>query len=612
MRLVRQLGTLLGLALLTLSAQALWWEHAPSRSHDLTYSEYLHSQGIPEAKRRSQCKDKACRYWIELGEAQFRVNKDARIVAQSRYHDRSYALYQQQNAYYLISSLGHRRPQPDDTLNRCASQIIIRHDGVPICVTRNDTLLIGTHIQILPIKPLTYQLATSHQGDWVLAMLDQQFNLHLIDASGHRQTHTQLHRHSDIFHTLSVFPQAPGNTWVALYEYHNKRNKRLSLYHAQQASVQRYTVTNSVGDDTGVRPSLYQTNKHELRLSTAMRSATKYYRIAPDSLSQQQPTPNPYTAHDMADVLLGVGLRNTHWAVRQTVESPPGHDGSTDTLASVTYRMNQSTLHEYRLSGQVAGKQIALTWLTSDAEQDMNRLERAATRKLYGSIGFDRWFVGPSLLRLEFASEQAGGIATYRDNQGNQHATAFENDYRRYALLVTGELGGFGGISYSRNNMPMAIGFFQSGLSDPDIYFDPDFELKKLLFVFGYDTAQYASRYLFNSRGFYLDGRIGLGFFDYRIGNDVLNDAKAKSGKKHNSSLGFAVDLFAEMGYFWQARSVRWGGIGTSLQLGLSADLEAYLNGVTQESKIDVNEIRSSFERIDLRWGPFARFNMMF
>src|SRR5690606_40606596 len=105
---------------------------------------------------------------------------------------------------------------------------------------------------------------------------------------------------------------------------------------------------------------------------------------------------------------------------------------------------------------------IALTWLTSEAEQGMNQLERSAIRKLYGSIGFERFFHGPTRLQLEFASELAGGVATYRDNNGAEQVVAFENDYQRLALLVTSELGWRSGASYSRNTMPKAVGFLGS------------------------------------------------------------------------------------------------------------------------------------------------------
>ena len=33
-------------------------------------------------------------------------------------------------------------------------------------------------------------------------------------------------------------------------------------------------------------------------------------------------------------------------------------------------------------------------------------------------------------------------------------------------------------------------------------------------------------------------------------------------------------------------------------------DVETYYNGVSQDSEIEADEIRSAFERTDVRWGP--------
>src|SRR5690606_27549294 len=63
---------------------------------------------------------------------------------------------------------------------------------------------------------------------------------------------------------------------------------------------------------------------------------------------------------------------------------------------------------------------------------------------------------------------------------------------------------------------------------------------------------------------------------------------------------------------FWQARSVRWGGLGAALQAGVSADVETSYNGVSEDSEIEADEIRSALERTDVRWAPFVRPNLMF
>src|SRR5690606_39975586 len=97
----------------------------------------------------------------------------------------------------------------------------------------------------------------------------------------------------------------------------NKANTYLGLSHLQGDNARHFTVTNSIADDTGVRPELYQAADNELHVSTRLRSSTKFYRLRPESLPAQQPETNPYQTPDLADLLIGAGIRATHWPVSQ-------------------------------------------------------------------------------------------------------------------------------------------------------------------------------------------------------------------------------------------------------------------------------------------------------
>lgn len=611
-------SALLLLILLPANAANPYWEQVPHRGQGASYDEYLNQLGAVSAVHRSRCKDNVCQYWIQIGAQRFSVSKDASILTRTRYRDVTYALYDDGEQLQLIGAgLASRsvRTITDRDLSRClrlnSSDSIISATGTPLCLSGN-TLFIGEHPRRLPLQPDAYRFGSSYAGDWALAIIDTQQKVYVLRAGDIVEVPAGLHSRSDLDHVLSVFPAADGQTWLTVYEYYNKRNKSLMLYRLQDATVRSYTVCNSIEDDTGIQPDLYQTATDELRISSSTLSGQVYFSFRPDNLTARPAVTNPYRQADIGEVLLGIGLRHTRWSVDQAVKEPSNSEGDARKLASVDYQMNESLLTEYRLAGRLFGNQIALSYLKNEAQQDMGALEKAATEKLYGAIAFDDFFSGPSTLRFEYSSELAGGIATYSNNNGDHQQVDFKNDYRRYSLLKTSELGRFAGISYARNNMPMAIGFFESGLSDPLIYFDPDFRLQKLTFVFGFDTAQYASRYLFNYQSLYFDGRAGLGLYQYDIGQPVLAQAEQDSGKHHRSDIGVAFDAYLEGGYLWQLRSANHGGLGVSLQGGVSVDLELYLNGLAEDSKVADDEIVSSFERTDIRWGPFLRLNLMY
>src|SRR5690606_41872491 len=110
------------------------------------------------------------------------------------------------------------------------------------------------------------------------------------------------------------------------------------------------------------------------------------------------------------------------------------------------------------------------------------------------------------------------------------------------------------------------------------------------------DAAQYASCCLVASGRLDPDGRVGIGLYRYDIGADILRQAGAVSGKEHSDDIGLALDGFVAAGYFWQARSVRWRGLGAALQAGVRADVETYYNGISEDSEIRSEEHTSELQ----------------
>lgn len=115
------------------------------------------------------------------------------------------------------------------------------------------------------------------------------------------------------------------------------------------------------------------------------------------------------------------------------------------------------------------GNPITLQYAENEAVEELDGLEKAAAKKLYGSLGINDIFVGASTLRLEYRQETIGGIAEWEDDSGTRF-TAFENKYTQYSILKTEEQGMYKGFTYTQNNLPMSVAFFDSSIELGYIY----------------------------------------------------------------------------------------------------------------------------------------------
>ncbi|WP_420590159.1 hypothetical protein [Bacterioplanoides sp.] len=604
--------------LLPATSQAIHWQHSQPQPHGKSYYGYLSGLGVENVFYNSKCSsDNACSYWIRIGERKLSLGKDSSLIGHGRYLSGSYAFYKSGEQYYVAASHGRPRKLGDSLSKLCGfgllPEVIVSPRGEVVC-HNNEKLFINGKSQPLPQSAIYASFGVSYKGHWALAFIDEDYNLHVGNQQGFRQIRTGLHGRSDLKDILSVFPTGTNSAWVAVYEYRSKRNKSLMLYRLSEQQQRGYQVLNSIVDDAGINPQLYLTRDNQIRLHSNALRQDYYYQFSPASLSKQQPLHNPFPEPDLAEFSLSLGTRLTAWSVDQEVKEPKSIDDEGDgkTLAKTRYNMNNSLLTEVRFSGRILNTQLALSYLESKAEEGASQLEKAASRKLFGTLGFDQFFSGASSLVIEYAKEDVGGIATFRSGDSPSESTAFTNRYERYALLKTEEKGIYKGVSYSRNNVPTAIAFFESGLRQPKIYFDRDFELEKLLFVIGYNTAQYTARYMFNHSSFYLNGRVGAGLFSFRIGDRVVREAEQHFGKSYEEEISLALDANIEFGYLWQNRSLKHAGLGSTVQLGFSTDVEFYINTVDKETTVDSDEIITSFERTDWRYGPFLRASLIF
>ena len=607
----------IAVSLISTPVNALNWEHTPHSPNGRSYYGYLADLDVERVYYNSECSDNSCSYWINIGKRELSLNKHGQLLGWGRYLSGSYALYNSGEDLYVVASSGRPKKVAGNIMELCGfslmPDVIVSARGEVVCASSTQLYINGKEHK-LPASAIYSQLGTSYDGHWALAFIDKDYNLYVGNEHGFNRVATGLHARSDIKDTLSVFPTSRTSAWVALYEYRNKRNKSLMLYKTSRTEQQSFTVLNSIIDDAGINPEVYQTRDQQLRVRSFGWRNSYYYQIDPATLSQQQPLRNPFPEPDLAEFSFSLGSRLTSWHVSQEVKEPRNFDDDSEakTLAKTRYQMNDSTLTEIRFSGRVLSTQLALSYLESKAEEGADELEKAASRKLFGTLGFDQFFSGASNLVIEYASEEVGGIASYSSPDKGTQQAEFVNKYVRYGLFKTEEKGVYKGLSYSKNNIPTTVAFFETGLGTPQIYFDRDFSLEKLLFVMGFDTAQYTARYMFNHSSLYLNARGGAGLFSFKISDEIKDKAEAHFGKKYDSEISVAVDASLEFGYLWQNRSLKNSGLGSTIQVGISADAELYINTLGKENKVDDDKIVTSFERIDWRYGPFIRASLIF
>lgn len=599
------------------SSFAIYYEIKPHQDNLPTLNEYLGQLGVANAKMKSKCKDDNCKYWLKIGSRKYSTSKGADLVGKSRYAGITYALYKDDGKVYVASNHDWPKKITNKKFKRClASGSLatgISYRGNPICIS-DDTLFAGNQKIDLPVEAVYATIGTSYDGHWQAAYVGKDYNVYVGNHQGFEQVHTGLHNQSDLKDILHIFPTSSSEALLGVYIFKNKRNKSLMLYklsnmHKSFAMQQKVIpVINTIETDAGLNPEVYKNKRGKIIVSSTTLTGRYQYDIDNSNFDSPVMANNPYPGKDILELLVGAAIRHTNWSVDQEITAPK-KDG--EKLAQTKYKMNQSLLKEISLQGKFMGNPIAIQYAQNKAVEEMNDLEKAAAKKLYGYIGINDIFVGASTLRLEYRQEKIGGIAEWEDESGT-HFTEFENNYIQYSVLKTEEQGMYKGFSYTKNNLPMSVAFFDSSKSNGYIYFDPDLEIKKLSFTIGYDVAQYTSRYLFDYNSFYLSPRGSIGFFQYEIDKDIISEAELASGKKFKTNTGLSIDGSIELGYIYQLRSVDYMGAGLSIQVGVSIDAEFYMASISEDTEIDDDEISASFSRSDYRYGPFARLNMIF
>lgn len=597
---------------------ALNYEITKPENDIVSLNDYLHSLNIPNARIKSKCKDDDCEYFLRIGNKKTSVSKKADLIEQSRYRRKIFAIMEDDDELYVVDSNFKYKTISSKSLTRCLTSASsakgVSINGNALCID-SEKLYAGKQKLKLPVEAIYSTIGTNYKGYWQAAFIGEDYNVYVGDHRGFDKINIGLHEQSDLKEVLHIFPISSTESLLSAYLYDNKRNKTLMLYRLSSlrgnGSLKRASlpILNTIKTDAGLNPEVYMDTKSNIFVSTTPRAQSYQYKINNDYFRTTKQYNNPYQGKDMLELLAGVSIRHTSWSIDQKVNSPNKDDSK---LAETKYDMNQSLLKEVSLQGKFMGNPIALKLAKSEAEKGLNNTEKAAADRIYGYFGINDFFDGASTLRLEYRKESVGGIAEWKDESNTITTTSFVNEYAQYSVLKTEEQGKFKGVTYTVNNLPMAVAFFDNSKSGGQVFFDPDLAIKKLSFTFGYDESQYSSRYLFDYSNVYLSQRYNLGLFQYSIDKDIVKQAEAYYDKKHKSNFGLAVDASLELGYILQRRSVGWGGAGFSFQAGVSVDADFYINDLSGDAEVDDDEIVASFNRSDYRYGPFARLNVIF
>lgn len=599
-------------------SSALNYEVKEAEENVVSLNKYLNSIGIAKAKIKSKCKDGDCDYWLRFGNQQTSVSEKANLIEQSRYSQKTFAIMKDDDEMFVVDSDFKYKAISSKSLTRCLNNASsakgVSINGNALCID-SEKLYAGKQRIKLPVEAVYATIGTNYKGYWQAAFIGEDYNVYVGNHKGFDKVDVGLHSQSDLKDILHIFPISSTKSLLSVYVYDNKRNKSLMLYRLsnlhskgamEQASI---SVINTIETDAGLNPEVYMDKNSNILVSSTARTRSYQYKINNNHFENDNTHDNPYQGQDMLELLVGASIRHTTWSIDQDVKSPNKDD---PTLAKTKYKMNQSLLKEISLQGKFMGNPIALKLAKSEAEKGLNNTEKAAADRIYGYFGINDFFDGASTLRLEFRKETVGGVAEWKDESNTITTTDFVNEYAQYSVLKTEEQGKFKGITYTNNNLPMAVAFFDSSKSGGQVFFDPDLAIKKLSFTFGYDEAQYTSRYLFDYNSFYLSQRYNLGLFQYSIDKDIVKQAEAHYDKKYESKIGLAIDASLELGYIIQRRSIDWGGAGYSFQIGISADADFYINSISEETDIEDDEIVATFNRTDYRYGPFVRLNAIF
>ncbi len=587
----------------------------PQSNGSENYNQYLTKIGIADIGRDRDCKD--CDKYLFVGNSKFPLDEDHSVLATARYINSGYAFYRDKKKYY-VASQGTRKEITSKAIKRNCNRrtslaIGVTRKGLAACLMK-DALYVDGKVYDLPVKAVSGHIGSYYNGGATLAYVGTDKRIYIGFYDKYTAIDIGLNSNSDIKDILSV-QKVAGYTYLAAYIYTNKLNKSLKVFKLGKNENGHFEyfnsklISNSTEDDTGLNPSIYIDNHKIAVIHSKTRSNLTRWELPVSNIDSVDSYLSPWPEKDVLSFLASYGVRQTQWVIDQEI---PDFGDASSNIGRTRYTMNEGVLQEYKLDGKLYNTSLTITLVKNKVEQGANQLEKAATNRIFGSLGISDLFDGPQTLRLEYANDKTGGVAEYTLNEVTEYYE-FKTEQKSYSVLVSGEQGGYAGLKYSENAIPSLLGFFSTGSSGDRVEFDEGFTIKKLGLVSGFSEAQYGRRYLFNYSKVYLSGNIGVGVYESILSDEIKSKITSDTGKSIRTNYGLTADFRLELGYIIQRRSKSLQGFGGSLQLAYAYDLDWYMNSTPKKrNKIDDDELVSGFERTDHRHGPIIRFNLIF
>ncbi len=573
---------------------------------------------------------KDCRMYLRAGGTTYQFKPDSTIQAVSMYKHETYVMVKEpikdsdKSLYHFISANKKQRNRFEFE-NLCGDGFDAKGNIVCVIKSKGKLQVVSQKGHLLEEYPLPFKngiAATNNNlaGTFGIALINIETKelayTNLYNARTKEspwQTYpTFLHDRSDTRGILSVYPVNRSKAGVAVYEYVSVLNKGVNLYEFDDEGESYRVVTNNDDHIWGSELEMFfengqyvLTGEHDMGGSDSVMT----YRVDESQLAEDETYVNDNSSASQFEFMAGYGLQYNNWIAWQTFEG-----------ASHDYNIDPAFLHSLYFQGRIKDTQLSLKYL-GDAAGDVAEGEDSIGM-LMGLADFDGFFKGADTLRLQFDWLETTGTSTYKATDSRyciddvcEFAGAFEASMFDIKALILREGGNFWGLSYKITEMPHFVEVVDHNDNVEFMAYDEDYSSHKVSFMLGRDAAAFAARYALDYDGFYFLPTFSVSGIYHQFSDGLVEQLDA-SGEKVNvggaSNLTFGVGATLDLGYIHQRRWVDAKGLGYSIQGGIKGTGEYSFGSPFFGGANDQGELGVNVPKVDINWGPYIAFNMLF
>ncbi len=612
--------TVLNLAVLSnVEADSSW---IPSQPSGQSYQGYLDAIGAPNIDSiKTKCKKKRCTSKLNIGDFTHELpSKSANIIAASRYKDRAWVAvrYNQSecidenncsethifgsNGTHTIISKGYFCSS-DENSN------MVTYDGILQCINGGSIFRLyenEMNISSLPAKAIVGHFGHNPNGIWTAAFISEDsYDLYMGKGTEWVKASTDLNASSRFKNILNSYPVSDKSSFVVLEQYVNSINKSIEIFSVQNGEFEQKTLLNSTHANIPGKPEIYSDKENTLhvKLQNRKNDDDEFYSVNALNFEKGVKYRSPYTYEDYFIISIGAGLSVQDWSASHSSQTSIGEDyfGLRDTEATTEYDVNKEVMRTIQLESQVGSAQIGFN-LARPVNQENEDVDA------YRAFRYASYFAmntGESMWVAEFEMAKYVGSATVDSDISDEEKFDFESYYRSISIL-SGKVEG--------NYLGLNVDYFQAPVATVDVdelshtiysAYSENASLMRLLFVIGYDARNYNRKMNYNYKGLYGSFRLGAGLAFLDAGE--------------TTAAAPAIDLKTQFGYEYRLRFVEARGLGASLKVGMDLHWNLASTHIVDvwdifggSSDQDDSEVDSEMHRLDTRYGPFVRLNMVF